>query len=96
MKDKMRESRKGYIPPPITEKHRENLRLSHLGQRAWNRGKKMGEDFVHGMLGKEHRKDSRQKMSESHKGKKISKASRKKTSESLKMWWKKRKEGLTE
>ena len=29
----------GYKPPPITDKARENLSKSHIGQSAWNKGK---------------------------------------------------------
>lgn len=29
----------GYTPPPITEEHRKHLSESHIGQRAWNKGK---------------------------------------------------------
>lgn len=36
---------RGRKRPPITEEHRENLRKAHLGQPAWNKGKKTPESI---------------------------------------------------
>ena len=34
-----RQKAEGYVPPPITEKHREHLKKSHMGHTPWNKGK---------------------------------------------------------
>lgn len=39
-----RQKAEGYTPPPITEEHRRHLSESHMGQRAWNKGKHTMDD----------------------------------------------------
>lgn len=39
-----RQKAEGYVPPPITEEAREHLSKAHIGQKAWNKGKKTMTD----------------------------------------------------
>ncbi len=56
---------------PMREESKMKDRLSHLGQTAWNKGKKLPEmsGEKHPMYGKHHTQESLKKMSDSKKGK---------------------------
>lgn len=74
----------------ISEETRVKLKLSHLGQKSWNKGltkendirlKKQGERHSIKMKGRKASDETKKKMSESRKGKKHSEETRKKLSE---------------
>jgi hypothetical protein len=88
----------------LTDEHRKNLSISHKGQRPWMTGRKHREETKEKMrearqhqnppmLGKKHSEKTKEKISKAHRGKKLSEDHKRKKSESMKLWWKKRKMG---
>ena len=76
----------------LSKKHRKKLRKTHIGKIPWNKGKHLSEEmkkkrkellkknnWVHPMKGKHLSKEVKRKISESEKGKKISKEQIEKT-----------------
>ena len=74
VRDKIGNANKGKPKPPFTEEHRRNISNSLKGQTAWSKGKKFpqwsGEN--HHFYGKHHTEETKQKISETKKGTKLS------------------------
>ena len=69
MKEKRRNSLKDKTRKPHNEQTKLKISKARLGTEPWNKGKKMPEDYVHGMKGKRHSEESNEKNRQAHLGK---------------------------